>query len=326
MTVPSVPPLSDHFDGKRFFNPGVDIDKTWRDLRRWRQERRPTPWPRHVPTPAPLPHPDPVAEHCMAATYIGQATVLIQAGGVSLLTDPIFSMRAGPLSWLGPRRVRAPGVAFDRLPRIDIVLLSHNHYDHMDLPSLKRLARRDNPLIVTGLGNGRVLDRHDLRHWAELDWWQSYSLQPGIAVTFVPAQHWSRRHLFDRRRTLWGGHVVETPAGRLYFAGDTGYPASFRDIARRLGPPDLALLPIGAYEPRWFMATQHMNPDEAVRAHRDLGARRSLAIHFGTFPLADEGIDAPLEALDLARRLHHVPSQDFILPPFGETLVFPAPP
>jgi L-ascorbate metabolism protein UlaG (beta-lactamase superfamily) len=311
--------ISDHFDGRRFFNPAVDTDKSFRDMRRWRRSRMPVPWPEHVENRNFPPPPASVSLDDIAVTYIGQATCLLQFAGFNVLTDPIFSERASPVSWVGPKRVRDPGIAFDRLPRIDCVLLSHNHYDHMDLPSLRRLRDRWAPPIVTGLGNGSYLARKGIGTCIELDWWESCEPRPGMRITYVPAQHWSRRGFFDRRRMLWGGHVVEAPPGRVYFAGDTGYPSHFREIGRRLGPPDIALLPIGAYEPRWFMAAQHMNPDDAVRAHLDLGARLSIAMHFATFHMTDEGMDAPLQALDLARRQRDVSPEAFRVLEFGQT-------
>ncbi len=315
-------PLSDHCDGKRFFNPGVDIDKGWRELLRWRRSRQPAAWPARVANGGFPPPPAAVPPGQIAVTYIGQATLLLQVDGFHLLTDPIFSERASPLPWFGPKRVRPPAVTVEQLPRIDAILLSHNHYDHMDLASLRRLRDRWNPPIITGLGNGRYLAGKGLAHSIELDWWDSWQPRPGLAVLYVPAQHWSRRRFFDRRRMLWGGHVVAAPAGRVYFAGDTAYAPHFRDISRRLGAPDLALLPIGAYEPRWFMAGQHIDPDEAVRAHRDLGAGLSIAMHFATFPLTDEAMEAPAHALALARQRHGVAAESFRVPGFGETITW----
>jgi L-ascorbate metabolism protein UlaG (beta-lactamase superfamily) len=240
----------------------------------------------------------------MALTFVGQATFLITTPHATILTDPIFSDRASPLSFAGPKRAKPPGLALDVLPPIDVILLSHNHYDHMDLASLRRLrggGAKPVP-IVTGLGNGRYLARKGVPGAAELDWWERISLRPGVTITFVPAQHWSSRTLRDRRTTLWGGFVIETGGTRLYFAGDSAYCPWFKAIGERLGPPDVALLPIGAYEPRWFMQGQHMNPAEAVQAHLDLGARQSFGMHFGTFQLTDEAIDEPLHALDRARQ------------------------
>ncbi len=314
--------VSDHWDGVRFFNPRVDTDKSRAEFRRWRRARSPAPWPARVENEPFPPPPAAVPAGEIAVTFIGQATFLVQVAGLAVITDPIFSARASPLSWIGPRRVRDPGVALDRLPRIDLVLLSHNHYDHMDLPSLGRIAKRWSAPIVTGLGNGRYLARKGIAGAVELDWWEEFELRPGMRITYVPAQHWSKRGLFDRRHMLWGGHVIGAPGARVYFAGDTGYPGHFRDIRDRIGPPDVALLPIGAYEPRWFMGPQHMNPDEAVRAHLELAARVSIAMHFATFQLTDEAIDAPLHALAAAHAEHGVPADAFRVPRFGETLRF----
>ncbi len=311
--------MADHFDGKRFFNPQADIDRSLGELLRWRMSRRPVPWPKPAPCVAPPPAPA-VDDGRIVATYIGQATFLVQCAGFNILTDPIFSLRASPLSWLGPKRVRDPGIAFDDLPAIHLVLVSHNHYDHMDLPSLRRLKARWAPAIVTGLGNGAYLASKGIGGAIELDWWQACEVRPGLRVHFVPAQHWSKRFLSGLRTMLWGGHVVETAAGRVYFAGDTGYPAQFAEIRRRLGAPHVALLPIGAYEPRWFMGPQHMNPDDAVQAHLDLGAHLSIAMHFATFPLSDEGIGEPVRALIEARTRHGVPEERFRVPEFGQAV------
>lgn len=313
------PQASDHCDGRRFFNPGVALEKGLGDFLRWRLSRRPAPWPDWIADEDP-PLPQSLRPGEVAATYIGQATLLLRFPGLAVLTDPIFSERASPVGWMGPKRVRAPAIALDDLPPIDAVLLSHNHYDHMDVPSLRRISDRWNPPIVTGIGNGAYLAARGLTNVIELDWWERTAPLPGLDIVYVPAQHWSRRRPWDTNRMLWGGHVVEAGGARVYFAGDTGYPARFSDIARRLGPPDVALLPIGAYEPRWFMAPQHMNPDEAVRAHLDLGARLSVAIHFGTFALTDEAIDAPTRALAEARREFDVSEAAFRIPAFGETI------
>jgi L-ascorbate metabolism protein UlaG (beta-lactamase superfamily) len=312
--------VSDHFDGRRFFNPGLTTDKTFQDFLRMLRSPSEVSWPKRLDNgnfPAP---PRSVSAGAIALTYIGHATFLLQFDGLNILTDPAFSERSSPVAWAGPKRVRDPGVAWGRLPRIDLILLSHNHYDHMDLPTLRRLRYRWNPPIVTGLGNGRYLAGKGLGNCVELDWWESWEPRPGARIVYVPAQHWSSRGFFSRRLMLWGGHMIRVPAGRVYFAGDTGYPGHFREIVRRLGPPDIALLPIGAYEPRWFMAAQHMNPAEAVQAHLDLGAGLSVAMHFGTFRLSQEAIDAPVEALEIARRKLGVSPEAFRVPQFGETL------
>jgi len=314
---------SDHFDGRRFFNPDVSTDRTLSEFLRWQRTARRAHWPDRVENARHPPPPPAAGPREVVATFIGQATFLIQLPGLNLLTDPIFSERAGPDGRFGPKRVRDPGVAFEDLPRIDLVLLSHSHYDHMDVPSLRRLRDHSDPLVLTGLGNRAYLARRGVRRSEEFDWWESFPLRGAARghIHFVPAQHWSRRGFFDTRRTLWGGFVVEALDARVYFAGDTGYASSiFRAVAERLGPPDLALLPIGAYEPRWFMAAQHMNPDDAVRAHLDLRARRSLAMHFGTFQLTDEGMDAPVRDLAAARERHGVSGEAFRAPDFGEPL------
>jgi L-ascorbate metabolism protein UlaG (beta-lactamase superfamily) len=316
-TIVRTAPASDHFDGKRFFTPGVAMDKRLGDFLRWRFTRERSPWPQWIKDDDP-PLPPPLGD--VGVTYIGHATLLLRFAGVAVLTDPMFSDRASPSRWLGPKRVRAPAIALDDLPKIDAVVLSHNHYDHMDLPSLRRLRERWNPPIVTGLGNGAYLATKGLRNVIELDWWERAEPAPGLGITYVPAQHWSRRRFWDTNRMLWGGHVVECGRARVYFAGDTGYPAQFAEIARRVGPPDIALLPIGAYEPRWFMAPQHMNPAEAVRAHLDLNARLSIAMHFGTFALTDEAIDAPMIALAAALKENGVVASSFRVPAFGETI------
>lgn len=254
--------------------------------------------------------PTDLAPDDVVVTHIGHATFLIQVGGTKLLTDPMYSDRASPVSFAGPRRVREPTVRFDDLPTISLVLLSHNHYDHCDLRTLQLLERRFNPLVVTPLGNGRPLRSASLRRVEELDWWERSSSAP-TPITLTPAQHFSARHPFDRNRALWGGFLIEAGAYRIFFAGDSGYGPHFAQIAARLGPIDLALLPIGAYEPRWFMKDIHMNPAEAVQAHFDLAARQSIAMHFGTFQLTPEGIDEPVSELTKALRERGVPAANF---------------
>ena len=230
------------------------------------------------------------------------------------MTDPIWSERASPFSSLGPYRRRAPGVRFEDLPRIDIVLLSHNHYDHLDLDTLRRLADRGQPQFIVPLGLVRLFRSWNIGQVRELDWGDSVAVA-GTTIHGMPALHFSARGLFDRNRTLWCGYVIEARGQALYFAGDTGFGEHFARIRERFGSPRLALLPIGAYEPRWFMSPVHMAPDEAVRAHEILGARTSIAIHHGTFQLADDGLDTPKQLLSAC-----APGDSFLVLNNGESV------
>ncbi len=295
-------PPSDHFNGKTFTNPGGGSGgRGFGDLIKWKTTSHPAPWPARVEV-AQRPVPAAPAQDGVAATWVGHSTFVLRTASAVILTDPIFSQRASPVSWMGPRRVADPGVAFDAVPRVDVVLLSHDHFDHCDLPTLRRLARRDNPLVVSPLGHRALLAGAGFGRIAELDWWQAQACGPAADVTLVPARHWSRRSPFGTNRRLWGGFMVRSGGRLVYFAGDSGYQEGlFSEIRRRCGAPDLALIPIGAYEPRWFMSDAHMNPAEAVRVHREVGARRSLAMHWGCFQLTDEGRDDPVRALEAAR-------------------------
>jgi L-ascorbate metabolism protein UlaG (beta-lactamase superfamily) len=307
---------SDHFDGRRFFNPAGTAPQPFSAVPRMLREPRAS-WPRRVEVTAR--RPPPLDGAAAVITFIGHATFLIQTEAGNVLTDPMYSQRAGPMNLLGPRRVRQPAVLFEELPPISTVLLSHNHYDHCDLATLRRIARRDDPLVVTPLGNAPLLRTVGLRRIEELDWWQEASMA-AMSITLTPAQHFSARTPFDRNRALWGGFALMAGQARIYFAGDSAYAGLFRDIRERLGPIDLALLPIGAYEPRWFMQAVHMNPSEAVQAHLDLEAAESIGMHFGTFQLTTEGIDEPLRALAAALQASSVPPSRFRTLDFGESV------
>ena len=314
-------PPSDHFDGEVFRNldPTASAGRSLGDFLRWQRSSRAAPWPAWVENSATPQLPSRLGPGELALTFINHITFLLQVPGLNLLTDPVYSERVSPVPWSGPKRVRAPGLAFDALPHIDVVLVSHNHYDHLDLGTLQRLERAHRPLVLTGLGNRAFLAEHGLAHVREFDWWQGTS-HGAAAFTCTPAQHWSGRGLAGRNRTLWGGFMIEAGGRKVYFAGDSGYSRHFREIRARFGEVDLALLPIGAYEPRWFMRDQHMDPEEAVRAHLDLGARTSVGTHYGCFQLTDEGIDEPLHALEAARRRHGVSTARFRALDTGETL------
>src|SRR5437867_4847588 len=284
-----------HFDGKRFFNPDAPQVPGFRDVIRWKLTSRPEPSPSFIPDVEPSQPPPRVNGNALRVTLVNHSTVLLQQRGSNILTDPIWSERASPLSWIGPRRRRKPGVSFEDLPSIDAVLISHNHYDHLDLPTLRRLAARGDSTFIVPARGARLLRSENIGPAHEMDWGESLSL-PGFTIHCVPALHFSSRRLYDRNVTLWCGYVIECQERLVYFAGDTGF-GHFAQIRERFGSPRLALLPIGAYEPRWFMSPVHMAPDEAVRAHEILAAKTSIAIHHGTFQLTDEGIDTPKEQL-----------------------------
>jgi L-ascorbate metabolism protein UlaG (beta-lactamase superfamily) len=307
---------SDHFDGKRFVNPGGAAGQPFSAVPKMLLEPRAR-WPAHVEEPQR--QPPPLDGAAAVVTFIGHSTFLIQTATGNVLTDPIYSRRAGPLNIFGPRRVRNPAIVFDALPDISLVLLSHNHYDHCDLPTLGRLAGRFDPIVVTPLGNGPLVRSSGVRRVEEIDWWQNAKIST-LPVSLTPAQHFSARSPLDRNRALWGGFLAVAGGARIFFAGDTGYAPFFRDVRKRLGPIDLALLPIGAYEPRWFMQAVHMNPAEAVQAHLDLESSQSVGMHFGTFQLTTEGIDEPLRALEDARRARSIPPSQFRRLGFGESL------
>jgi L-ascorbate metabolism protein UlaG (beta-lactamase superfamily) len=312
-------PLSDHCDGRVFHNVHDRTEKTLRDVWRWRRSATPVPWPASVEDP-PQPPPARVGPGRIAATFIGHASFLVQLGGRCVLLDPVWSPRCSPLRFAGPRRVRRPGQPLAALPDVDLLLVSHNHYDHLDLATLRQVRQRWQPAAATGLGNARHLAKAGIHGARELDWWDSVELA-GLRVTYVPAQHFSARTPFDRNQSLWGGFVIEAPHACIYFAADSGWCPHFAEIAARFPRIDLALLPIGAYEPRFFMRTQHMDPEEAVAAHRVLRPRRSIGMHFGTFAgLTDEAIDAPEHWLAEARARQGVAAEEFATIPFGATL------
>lgn len=294
-------PVTDHFDGKRFHNTPDVPHGGFGAFLKWQRTRQRGPWSDRD-TKAGPPPPARVTGGNLRVTFVNHATVLIQQDGINLLTDPIWSPRASPVSFAGPRRHRPPGLRFEDLPPIDVVVLSHNHYDHLDLPTLRRLERAHHPRFFCGLGNKPLLEAAGLGRVTELDWWQSVPLTTSVDLVGVPNQHFSNRGLFDRDRTLWLGWALRGPAGLAYVAGDTGLGPHYGELRRRLGAPRLAVLPIGAYRPHWFMSAVHQSPEQAVTAHATLGAGTSVAMHFGTFALGDDGQDEPVEALEAALR------------------------
>jgi N-acyl-phosphatidylethanolamine-hydrolysing phospholipase D len=314
------------------------VGKSLRELLRWQIERI----GRRLPPPPTLPiprvaadldfvHGNAVAAASMipAVTWIGHATVLVQACGLNVLTDPIFSSRASPVQFAGPARVQPPGVALRDLPRIDVVVISHNHYDHLDRGSIETLARQAGgpPLFLVPLGLKAWLERAGVERSVELNWGQM-QVHEQVEFHFTPAQHWSGRSLLDRNRTLWGSWAVLGAQFHWFFSGDTGYSKDFHDIRQRFAPRqtraegggfDMALIAVGACLPRWFMKEQHVNLDEAMQIHLDLGAKRSVGVHWGTFSLADDPLDLPLHELADTGRAKGVAEEEFFLLPVGGT-------
>ena len=287
-------PLSDHFDGRVFRNEEPPPPGAFWKFLRWQLLEPGIAWPDHLPVEQDLPPPH-VHGDSIRVSYVGHATVLVQVAGVNILTDPVWSERASPLSFAGPKRVREAGVAFERLPPIDIVLVSHNHYDHLDTATLAKLWDRDRPLIVTPLGNlGTMRGKSKDLQAVELDWGQTVHAG-AVQITAEPMQHWSARGPIDQNLALWAAFVMKTPSGTLYFAGDTGYGSGthFKSTREKHGPMRLAILPIGGYEPQWFVGYAHMTPEEAVKAGTDLGAEHVLGHHWATFRMTNESIDEP---------------------------------
>jgi L-ascorbate metabolism protein UlaG (beta-lactamase superfamily) len=290
--------LSDHFDGKRFFN--IDSQASSKGVPsarrhglfsflRWRFTHAPGAWLSWVDLPLGPPPPARVAGGAMRITWINHSSFLLQMDGLNILIDPTWSERASPLSWLGPRRHEPPGIRFEDLPPIDAVLITHNHYDHLDLPTLRRLAEQHHPRFLIGLGNRPLLEKAGITWSEELDWWDGAEFAGGVVVNFVPARHFSARSLCDRNRTLWGGFVIRGQEGYAYISGDTGMGPHFAEIRSHFGEPRLAMLPIGAYLPQWFMRPYHLSPAEAIEATETLGAATTVVSHFGTFQLGDDG-------------------------------------
>src|SRR5215469_17442680 len=285
-----------HFDGRRFYNPGAPQALGFLDALRWKATSRPEPSPSFIGDVEQSIPPPKVEGGQIRITLVNHSTVLVQGFGFNLLTDPIWSRRASPLSWIGPQRRRNPGVRMEDIPPIDAVLISHNHFDHLDLATLRQLAMRGRTTFIVAAGLVRLLRSEKIEPVHALDWGESLT-ESGFRIHCVPALHFSARGIFDRNKALWCGYVIEYPERLVYFAGDTAFGNHFAQIREKFGAPSVALLPIGAYEPRWFMSPVHMNPEEAVKTHDILGAKMSIAIHHGTFQLADDGVDTPEKRL-----------------------------
>jgi L-ascorbate metabolism protein UlaG (beta-lactamase superfamily) len=314
-------PVSDHFDGKRFINPEGVQAKGLSDVIKWATNRKRGTWNSDLTErygPRPL---ERETEH-IRVTFINHSTFLIQVDGINILTDPVWSTRTSPFSWAGPKRMRLPGIKLEQLPTIHVVLLSHNHYDHLDILTMRTIFGAHHPRIVVPLGVKKFLDDNWISGADEMDWWQENSLLNNMRIQCVPAQHFSGRGMLDRDRTLWCGYVVKTSRGNIYFAGDTGYNEStFKEIGAKVGSVKLSLLPIGAYQPRWFMSPIHTSPDEAANIHVDVNSQLSIGSHFGTFPLADEGFADPKKDLSEALAIKNIPAKDFITLEEGQPFI-----
>jgi len=318
-------PVRGNFDGKRFRSI-EPLDHGFSEFLRWIGDRDRGPWRSFTDSPPGAPPPERVSGESLRATFVNHSTVLIQMEGLNILTDPLWSERVSPVSFAGPRRHRPPGIRICDLPPIDAVVVSHNHYDHMDVATLRRLAEAHEAPVFVGLGNAAFLERRGVPRARDLDWWESAALAPGVTVTAVPARHFSSRSVFDRDHTLWCGWVVSGPSGSVYFAGDTGWGSHFRMIGERFPDLRLALLPIGAYRPRWFMAQAHIDPEEAIRAQEVLGADTAVAIHFGTFAQADDGEYEPVAELRAALLRRPDPGPCFLVLDNGQAVDLPLPP
>jgi L-ascorbate metabolism protein UlaG (beta-lactamase superfamily) len=291
-------PPSDHFDGQRFFMAGRQNLNSFAQVLKWQfGSDVKSKWPSTVASPFVDVPPPRVSKTTIRSTLIGHASFLLQIAGINLLIDPLYGQRTSPFSFAGPRRVNAPGIAFENLPPIDAVLVSHSHYDHMDLPTLARLHQKHKPRFVCPLGNDTIMAKSigGRQNATTLDWGQSTDVGQGVSVHAVPAYHWSARSLGDRNMALWCAFVITSPAGTVYHIADTAYADGkiFEDVAQQFGPIALAHIPIGAYEPRWFMREQHVNPEEALRVFNACGAKAAIGHHWGTVQLTNEAHDQP---------------------------------
>ncbi len=284
---------SDHFKDGRFFNPTLPESKSFWEVLKWQFSREKKPWPESVPANTFTRNNEYINKDQIRITFINHSTFLLEFNGMTILTDPIWSLRASPVSFAGPKRVQAPGLKIKDLPKIDAVIISHNHYDHFDLETLKELNQLYKPKFFVGLGDKNLLIDNNINDVIELDWNDSINLDERTKLTFLKCRHWSARGIFDRFKSLWGAYLIENSNLKVYFAGDTGYAEHFKEAGEKFPNIDIALLPVGAYEPRWFMKNFHMNPEEAFMAAKDLKSYLNLGMHLETFQLTDEAFDGP---------------------------------
>ncbi len=309
---------TENFDGTKFLNGEGYEEKSSAELRKWLFTREPGKWTEKTNDDVefgekPVPR---ISDSTQVITYVNHSTFLIQTDNLNIITDPVYSKRVSPFSFAGPKRMRPPGIHFEDLPDLDIVLISHNHYDHLDISTLKRIHKEFDPLFITLLGVDLYLNKKGITKTVSLDWWQRHAVKNNFSISAVEAQHFSSRGMFDRDKTLWAGFVIESQNGNIYFAGDTGYNDFFTKIGEEYAPIKTALIPIGAYIPRWFMSPVHIDPTQALQVHRELGAELSIGMHYGTFPLADDGEDDPLNDFKAAKK-----DENFILLKEGNKVI-----
>jgi L-ascorbate metabolism protein UlaG (beta-lactamase superfamily) len=315
-------PVTDHFDGKKFINPGGVEAKGFKDIFKWMREgRSPREWKEDLTPPVHQKLKESKNGEC-TITFINHSTFLIQMDGLHILTDPVWSKYASPFQFTGPKRMKQPGLNINSLVKVDYVLLSHNHYDHLDLKALKQLERLYSPEFITALGVDLFLINKGIRNVKSIDWWQNIQLQQ-INLCGTPAQHFSSRGLFDRNRTLWCGFTLKSKNYNIYYVGDSGYGPFFQEIGDRLGPFDASIIPIGAFKPEWFMQPIHVNPTQALQIHADVKSKRSIACHFGTFPLADDNMDEPEKLLQQGLKLNGFKNGDFVSLGNGQQISIP---
>lgn len=302
-----------HFNGKTFMNPDNVKAKGLFEVLKWMARRQQGPW-HEVTNAMPGDKPAERVEEGIRITFVNHTTFLIQTEGINILTDPVWSERTSPFSFAGPKRMRPPGIRFEDLPKIDVVLISHNHYDHLDVTTMQRVVKEHKPRIITPLGVKAFFEEEDMKGAQDIDWWEETKLTDGLSIQAVPAQHFSGRGMFDRDRTLWCGFVLKRKAGNLYFAGDTGYnEITFKEIGERCSPIIISILPIGAYKPNWFMSPIHTSPEDAVKIFLDVKTQAAVASHFGTFPLADDSQQDPIDDLVKALKEKQLSQDQFLV-------------
>ena len=289
---------------------------------KWKLTSKPKEWKKHYDNKYKFQLEKVSSDSELIVTYINHSSFLLQLNGFNILTDPVFADVVGPLNLIGPSRVREPGILMKELPKIDIVVISHNHYDHLDIKSLEKINELHSPLFLIPFGDSELFLDNGINNIIEMKWWESAVINNDFKITFTPAKHASNRGIFDRNKSLWGSYLFNFKGKNIYFGGDTGYDNHFKRIGDFAGHIEFSLLPIGAYEPRSIMRVVHTNPEEAVQAHLDLRSKLSIGMHFGTFQLTDEGIDDPVKDLIIAKKKHHISEQDFQILEIGKSYKF----